>query len=65
MVHTRRTCPPPRRLQDLVQPTLEPGQQAFVDLAFTPDGALLEESARVWQCGLTLVRAEGIGPTGE
>jgi hypothetical protein len=39
--------------------------QGFVDLAYTPDGALVEENARVWQFSLALVRAEGVGPTGQ
>lgn len=43
---------------------MEPGQQDFVDLSFTQDGALIEETGRVSQFGLTLVRAEGVGPTG-
>jgi hypothetical protein len=38
--------------------------QGFVDLAYTPDGALVEENARVWQFSLALVKAEGVGPTG-
>lgn len=53
------------RLQDLIQPMMEPGGQGFVDLKFGPDGALVPESARVWQFAFTLVSAEGVGPTGE
>lgn len=52
------------RLQDLVRPVMEPGQQGFVDLSYAPDGALLEDGGRVWQFGLTMVKAEGVGPTG-
>ncbi len=53
-----------RRLCDILQPSLEPGQQGFLDLAFTADGALIEDAAHVWQFGLSLVRAEGVGKTG-
>jgi hypothetical protein len=43
-----------RRLQDLVQPVLEPGGQGFVDFAFTPDGALQPEVTRVWQFAFSI-----------
>ncbi|KAG1657045.1 hypothetical protein FOA52_009240 [Chlamydomonas sp. UWO 241] len=52
------------RLEDLVKPTMEPGSQGFVDMAFTADGSLLPESSRVWQFSLRPVKAEGVGPTG-
>ncbi|KAL6749692.1 hypothetical protein V8C86DRAFT_2838028 [Haematococcus lacustris] len=51
-------------LQSLLKPLLEPGQQGFIDLGYSPQGALQEELGRVWQCCLTLLRAEGVGPTG-
>jgi hypothetical protein len=54
-----------RRLQDLVVPTLDPGSQAFVDLGFTTEGALLPETSRVWQFSFTPLKVEGVGPTGE
>lgn len=44
------------RLQDLVKPTVEPGSQGFVDMAFTADGSLLPESSRVWQFALRPVK---------
>ncbi|GFH08805.1 uncharacterized protein HaLaN_03832, partial [Haematococcus lacustris] len=46
-------------LQSLLKPLLEPGQQGFIDLGYSPQGALQEELGRVWQCCLTLLRAEG------
>jgi hypothetical protein len=52
------------RLCDIARPALEPGQQGFLDLAYTADGALIEDAARVWQFGLALVKAEGVGKTG-
>lgn len=56
--------PHAHRLQDLVNPTTETGSQGFVDLGFTPDGALLPETMRVWQFSLTPLKVEGVGPTG-
>lgn len=53
------------RLRKLVEPILDPGGQGFVDLSYTPDGALLPESSRVWQFGLALVQADAVGKTGE
>lgn len=55
----------PRRLVKLVQPMVEPGSQGFVDLAYTPEGALAPETSRVWQFALTLVSVEGLGKTGQ
>ncbi|GFR45431.1 hypothetical protein Agub_g6810, partial [Astrephomene gubernaculifera] len=52
------------RLRKLLEPVLEPGGQGFVDLSYSPEGALQPESARVWQFGLTLVQADGVGKTG-
>ncbi|KAF5843394.1 hypothetical protein DUNSADRAFT_16893 [Dunaliella salina] len=52
------------RLCDIVQPVLEPGHQGFLDLAYTADGVLIEDSAPVWQFGMQLVKAEGVGKTG-
>lgn len=46
-------------------PTLDPGSQAFVDLGFTTEGALLPETSRVWQFSFTPLKVEGVGPTGE
>ena len=58
-------CPlPPSRMPDLVTPVLEPGGQAFVDLSYGIDGSLQPESSRVWQFGLSLVQATGVGQTG-
>lgn len=47
-----------------MRPALEPGQQGFLDLAYTADGMIIEDAARVWQFGLTLLKAEGVGKTG-
>lgn len=47
-----------------MNPTTETGSQGFVDLGFTPDGALLPETMRVWQFSLTPLKVEGVGPTG-
>ncbi|KXZ43546.1 hypothetical protein GPECTOR_87g408 [Gonium pectorale] len=52
------------RLRKLLDPVLEPGGQGFVDLSYTPDGALLPETTRVWQFGMSLVRADSVGKTG-
>ncbi|GIL65402.1 hypothetical protein Vafri_19136 [Volvox africanus] len=52
------------RLRKLLDPVLDPGGQGFVDLSYTPDGALLPETSRVWQFGLSLVQADGVGKTG-
>ena len=52
------------RLGKLVEPIVEPGNQGFVDLSYTPDGALQPEQSRVWQFGLSLVQADGVGKTG-
>lgn len=34
-------------------------------MGFTPDGALLPETMRVWQFSLTPLKVEGVGPTGK
>ncbi|GIM08711.1 hypothetical protein Vretimale_12708 [Volvox reticuliferus] len=52
------------RLRKLLEPVLDPGGQGFVDLSYTPDGALLPETSRVWQFGLSLVQADGVAKTG-
>lgn len=52
------------RLSDIVRPALEPGQQAFLDLAYTDDGAVIDGADHVWEYGITLIKAEGVGKTG-
>ncbi|EFJ44587.1 hypothetical protein VOLCADRAFT_95212 [Volvox carteri f. nagariensis] len=52
------------RLRKLLDPVLDPGGQGFVDFNYRPDGALLPENSRVWQFGLSLVQADGVGKTG-
>ena len=44
---------------------MDPGGQGFVDLSYSPDGALQPEMNRVWQFGLSLVQADGVGKSGE
>ncbi|KAG2426707.1 hypothetical protein HYH02_014747 [Chlamydomonas schloesseri] len=52
------------RLVKLLEPTMEPGSQGFVDLAYNAQGALQPETGRVWSFGLGLVQADGVGKTG-
>ncbi|KAG2422970.1 hypothetical protein HXX76_015641 [Chlamydomonas incerta] len=52
------------RLVKLLEPTIEPGSQGFVDLAYNGQGALQPETSRVWSFGLSLVQADGVGKTG-
>eukprot|EP00798_Chlamydomonas_sp_ICE-L_P001351 gene1351-32713_t len=51
------------RLQDLAQPVMDPGNQSFVDLTYSADGALKPET-RCSMFSFAPVKVEGVGPTG-